>query len=75
MDGMELTRDQRADLFLLQVRGQMAMAFNHSGVIPSQAEWDILNGLTEPTSREIGEIAGRTGFNLYLQLHDTRKPA
>ncbi len=67
-----LSRDERAELFEVQVRGTVATAFNESGVVPTQQEWDIIRGLAEPTMRDVGEIAGRTGFNVYLQLHDRK---
>lgn len=69
-----LTKDERTELFLLQVRGNMATAFQHSGVTPTNDDWCILRGVDEPTMRQIGEIGYRTGFNMHLQLVDIPKP-
>lgn len=68
-----LTKDDRAELFEIQVRGAMATAFNQSSQVPTQEDWDLIRGLTEPTMRHIAEIGSRTGFNMHMQLHE-RKP-
>jgi hypothetical protein len=68
--GWTLTREDRTRLFLLQVRGTMATAFVYSDTEPTTDEWMILDGMKEPTLRQMGEIAYRTGYNVNLQLHD-----
>ena len=64
----DLTKDDRTELFLLEVRGTVATAFQYSGEVPTVDDWCILRGVDDPTMRQIGEIAGRTGFNISLAL-------
>ena len=70
----ELTRDDRTELFLAQVRGTIASAFNHSGVSPLPEEWAAIRGEIDLTMRQIGEIGHRTGFNMHINLIDRVKP-
>lgn len=67
---MTLTREERTELFLIQTRGTIATAFQHSSTVPTAEEWSVIRGEADPTMRQMGEIAWRTGFNLTLQLHD-----
>ena len=67
---MALTKEETAELFLLQVRGGLAMAFSHSGVLPTNDDWCILRGVDDPTLRDIGEIAGRTGYRVSIALNE-----
>jgi len=67
---MGLTKEETAELFLLQVRGVLAMAFSQSGVMPTNDDWCILRGVDDPTLRDIGEIAGRTGYRLGFTMTD-----
>ena len=69
-----LTRDDRTELFTVQVRGAIATAFAHSGVAPEIEDWAVIRGDTDPTMRQIGDIGYRTGFNMYVQLIDRDKP-
>jgi hypothetical protein len=66
----ELTRQDRTELFLMQVRGSMATAFLYANIKPTNDEMCLLYDMGDMTMKQMGEIAGRTGFNLNLQLHD-----
>ena len=72
----KISKDDFAELFLLQVRGAMASAFVFSGVQPGREQWDMLRGLTDPNMRDLGAIGYQTGYNMNLQLSDvpTERP-
>ncbi len=63
---MEL--DAFCELFEIRVRGVLAAAFAMSGKTPSATDWDLLNGISEISLRDIGEISHRTGFKIELAL-------
>lgn len=70
--GDELTRQDRTELFLMQVRGSLATAFIYANIKPTVDEMCLLYDTGDMTMRQMGEIAARTGFNLNLQLHDIK---
>jgi hypothetical protein len=66
----ELTTQDRVELFLMQVRGSMATAFIYANIRPTNDEMCLLYDMGDMTIRQMGEIAGRTGWNISLQLHE-----
>ena len=52
------------ELTELRVRGLFALMMQQRHVEPTEDEWDILNGEREITARDLGEIAGKYGFEV-----------
>lgn len=67
---MTLTTKDTGDLFTHVVRGVIAQMFLARDLEPTPEEWAMINDITEPTLRDLGEIAGRLNFQLTLNAVD-----
>jgi len=65
---MKLDRETFSGLFEVQTRGAIATAFIYGAVEPSQHQWAMMDGTTDPTMRDIADIGYITGFNVNLEL-------
>ena len=65
---MKLNINTFGGLFEVQTRGAIATAFISGAVEPSLKHWAMINGTTEPTMRDISDIAHITGFKVNLEL-------
>ena len=65
---MKLDIDTFGGLFEVQTRGAIATAFIYGAVEPSPKHWEMMDGTTEPTMRDIADIGYITGFNMNLEL-------
>lgn len=68
-----MTQEEFTALFSLHLRGELARAFMHRGMTPTNDEWLMLHGQKEITSRDIGEMAFRLDCDAAFSIFKTEK--
>ena len=71
---MTLTTKDTGELFTHVVRGMIAQMFLARGLEPTQEDWAMICGDTEPTFKDLGEIAGRLNFQINFDARDKETP-
>lgn len=70
-----MVKDDKIELFEIQVRGVLASAFTKSGCTPSKSQWGILRGADPMTMRDITEMGVDTNTLVSLLVDEKKQPA